>query len=177
MEKITISTGHPDAGRVYAEAYDAALAREASLREELATIYSDRDAEKEMKAKARDQRDVQTIRACELQQRLTVAERRESEAREELLELSRKLDVFYSRSHGIKNLSEIEKANDEAKNLKLKVREYEDLLNISKELLTTISRHGATTKPVDWCDSFKAEVADRIEKIGAALKPAEGEGS
>lgn len=112
-----------------------------------------------------------------IQQRLTVAEQRESEAREELLELSRKLDVFYSRSHGIKNLSEIEKANDEAKNLKLKVREYEDILNISKELLTTISRHGATTKPVDWCDSFNAEVADRIEKIGAALKPAEGEGS
>ena len=107
-----------------------------------------------------------------LQQRLTVAEQRESEAREELLELSRKLDVFYSRTHGIKNLSEIEKANDEAKNLKLKVREYEVLLNISKELLTTISRHGATTKPVDWCDSFKAEVAGRIEKIGAALKPA-----
>lgn len=107
-----------------------------------------------------------------IQQRLTVAEQREAEAREELLELSRKLDVFYSRTHGIKNLSEIEKANDEAKNLKLKVREYEVLLNISKELLTTISRHGATTKPVDWCDSFKAEVAGRIEKIGAALKPA-----
>ena len=62
------------------------LEREAALREELATIYSDRDAEKEMKAKARDQRDVQTIRACELQQRLTVAEKRasvlESAARE-----------------------------------------------------------------------------------------------
>lgn len=74
MNKITISTGHPDAGRIYAEAYDAALAREAVLREELATIRADRDAEKKMKAKARDQRDVQTIRACELQQRLTVAE-------------------------------------------------------------------------------------------------------
>lgn len=55
---------------------DAALGREAALREELATIYSDRDAEKEMKAKARDQRDVQTIRACELQRRLAVAEQR-----------------------------------------------------------------------------------------------------
>lgn len=116
--------------------------------------------------------------AQDKQQRLTVAEQRESEAREEILELSRKLDVFYSGTHGIKNLSEIEKANDKAKNLKLKVCEYQVLLNMSKELLTTISRHGATTKPVDWCDSFKAEVADRIEKIGAALKPAaEGEGS
>lgn len=74
MNKITISTGHPDAGRIYAEAYAAALAREAALRGELATIRADRDAEKKMKAKARDQRDVQTIRACELQQRLTVAE-------------------------------------------------------------------------------------------------------
>jgi hypothetical protein len=61
---------------VSAVQHDAALAREAALREELATIYSDRDAEKKMKAKARDQRDVQTIRACELQQRLTVAEQR-----------------------------------------------------------------------------------------------------
>lgn len=141
-------------------------AREDALREELAALLESYEAMRDRKNSI-----------VYLQQRLTVAERRESEAREELLELSRKLDVFYSRSHGIKNLSEIEKANDEAKNLKLKVREYEDLLNISKELLTTISRHGATTKPVDWCDSFKAEVADRIEKIGAALKPAEGEGS
>lgn len=36
MNKITISTGHPDAGRVYAEAYDAASAREEALREEVA---------------------------------------------------------------------------------------------------------------------------------------------
>lgn len=143
-----------------------AAEREAALREELAALRESYEAMRDRKSSI-----------VYLQQRLTVAEQRESEAREELLELSRKLDVFYSRSHGIKNLSEIEKANDEAKNLKLKVREYEDILNISKELLTTISRHGATTKPVDWCDSFKAEVADRIEKIGAALKPAEGEGS
>lgn len=35
MSKIEISTGHPDSGRVYAEAYDAALAREALLTEKL----------------------------------------------------------------------------------------------------------------------------------------------
>ena len=143
------------------ELLNSALAREDALREELDALRESYEAMRDRKSSI-----------VELQQRLTVAERRESEAREELLELSRKLEVFYSRSHGIKNLSEIEKANDEAKNLKLKVREYEVLLNISKELLTTISRHGATTKPVDWCDSFKAEVAGRIEKIGAALKPA-----
>lgn len=50
--------------------------------------------------------------------------------------------------------------------------ELEGLLHMSKELLTTISRHGVNTKPNDWCDSFKAEVAGRIEKIDAALKPA-----
>lgn len=49
---------------------------------------------------------------------------------------------------------------------------FEELLHMSRELLTTISRHGLNTKPNDWCDSFKAEVADRIEKIGAALNPA-----
>lgn len=149
------------------ELMNAALARETALREELAALRESYEAMRDRKNSI-----------VYLQQRLTSAEQRESEAREELLELSRKLDVFYSRSHGIKNLSEIEKANDEAKNLKLKVCEYEVLLNISKELLTTISRHGATTKPVDWCDSFKAEIAGRIEKIGAALKPSEeGEGS
>lgn len=153
---------------------DGSLAREAALREELYTV---RDLHaKQCCVFCNDTGNLRAVHDA-IQQRLTVAEQREAEAREELLELSRKLDVFYSRSHGIKNLSEIEKANDEAKNLKLKVREYEDILNIIKELLTTISRHGATTKPVDWCDSFKAEVADRIEKIGDALKPAEGEGS
>jgi len=132
--------------------------RETALREELSKLADD-CCEK-----------VDDI--LDLQQRLTVSERRESEAREELLELSRKLDVFYSRSHGIKNLSEIEKANDKAKSLKLRVGKCEALLNMSRELLTAISRHGATTRPVDWCESFKSEVADRIEKIGAALKPA-----
>ena len=35
MSKITISTGHPDAGRVYAEAYEESLAREAALTDHL----------------------------------------------------------------------------------------------------------------------------------------------
>lgn len=43
---------------------------------------------------------------------LSESKAREAALREELLELSRKLDVFYSRSHGIKNLSAIEEAND-----------------------------------------------------------------
>lgn len=177
IAKLRYAGGAEHDVRYVSEAhYDAALGREAALREELESIKASVDGydSPEHAAQVADEMGHQ----CDaLQQRLTVAEQREAEAREELLELSRKLDVFYSRSHGIKNLSEIEKANDKAKDLKLKVCEYEVLLNISKELLTTISRHGATTKPVDWCDSFKAEVADRIEKIGAALKPAEGEGS
>ena len=50
---------------------------------------------------------------------------------------------------------------------------YLGLLHMSKELLTTISRNGATLRPADWCDNFKAEVADRIEKIGAAISSPE----
>lgn len=94
---------------------DAALAREAALRESL----SDK---REEYNKLGDRYDA-------LQQRLTVSEQRAAE--------------------------------------------FEGLLHMSKELLTTISRHGVTTKPNDWCDSFKAEVSDRIEKIEAALKPYE----
>lgn len=50
---------------------------------------------------------------------------------------------------------------------------YLGLLCMAKELLTTISRNGATLKPADWCDNFKAEVADRIEKIDAAISSPE----
>lgn len=212
VERFTIATlryavgSEHDVRYVSERDYDAALAREAALREELdqcgamAAMIEDKEwaehagsgpvssrvesaftqlhnelaALRESYESMRDRKNS----IVDLQQRLTVAEQREAEAREELLELSRKLEVFYSRSHGIKNLSEIEKANDKAKSLKLRVGKCEALLNMSRELLTTISRHGATTRPVDWCESFKSEVADRIEKIGAALKPAaEGEGS
>lgn len=180
---VVVDEGQPNIPENYqlrvvlAVQHDAALAREAALREELESIKASVDGydSPEHAAQVADEMGHQ---CSALQQRLTVAEQREAEAREELLELSRKLEVFYSRSHGIKNLSEIEKANDKAKSLKLRVGKCEALLNISRELLTTISRHGATTRPVDWCESFKSEVADRIEKIGAALKPsAEGEGS
>lgn len=71
-----------------------AVAREEKLREELASIRADRDAEKEMKAKARDQRDVQTIRACELQQRLTVAEQRAGEMANALARIQGRAEMF-----------------------------------------------------------------------------------
>ena len=70
-----------------------------------------------------------------LQQRLTVAEQRESEAREELLDLSRKLDVFYSRSHGIKNLSAIEDANDKSKALQQRLTVAEQRVDLLEGLL------------------------------------------
>ena len=70
-----------------------------------------------------------------IQQRLTVAERRESEAREELLDLSRKLDVFYSRSHGIKNLSAIEDANDKSKALQQRLTVAEKRADLLEGLL------------------------------------------
>lgn len=105
----------------------AALGREADLRESLTD-------KREEYNKLGDRYDA-------LQQRLTVAERRESEAREELLDLSRKLDVFYSRSHGIKNLSAIEDANDKSKALqqRLTVAEHRagefELLSVKQAAL------------------------------------------
>ncbi|WP_454844104.1 hypothetical protein [Pseudomonas gorinensis] len=42
------------------------------------------------------------------------------------------------------------------------------LLHMSKELLSMISLH-RTMAPNDWCDSFKKEVADRLEKLRAVL--------
>lgn len=97
MNKITISTGHPDAGRVYAEAYEEALAREDELREELAGLEHWRDLALQfdnhrMKAlwhlktlvsdighydAARNFLSEPPIQASALQQRLTVAEQRE----------------------------------------------------------------------------------------------------
>ena len=50
---------------------------------------------------------------------------------------------------------------------------YLGLLCMSKELLTTISRNGSTLRPADWCDNFKAEVADRIQKIDTAISSPE----
>lgn len=49
--------------------------RDAALRQ-VETITADRDAEKQMKAKARIQRDVQTAKAADLQERLTAADER-----------------------------------------------------------------------------------------------------
>ena len=37
MSEITISTGHPDAGRIYAEALDRVIAERDALRETLET--------------------------------------------------------------------------------------------------------------------------------------------
>lgn len=112
MNKITISTGHPDAGLVYAEAYEAVLVREAALREELnsaqqlANMWKEQerlrcvqlsDASKELDAAFRrvclaneestEHLSVvvdQRAKIDELQQRLTIAEQRAGEL-EELL--------------------------------------------------------------------------------------------
>lgn len=52
--------------------------------------------------------------------------------------------------------------------LQFKNAEAMKLLHMSKELLSTISLH-KTMAPADWCDSFKNEVADRLEKLRNAL--------
>ena len=52
--------------------------------------------------------------------------------------------------------------------LQQRLADQSKLLHMAKELLSTITMHRAMS-PADWCDSFKKEVADRIEKIGAFL--------
>ena len=103
-----------------------------------------------------------------IQQRLAVAERRESEAREELLDLSRKLDVFYSRSHGIKNLSAIEDANDKSKALQQR-------LTVAEQRLSQVE--GACDLAMSAIDDDErgANFVKIIQAIKdkAALKPAE----
>ncbi|MBP3933669.1 MAG: hypothetical protein J6D44_07330, partial [Pseudomonas sp.] len=79
----------------------------------------------------------------------------------ELLDLSRKLDVFYSRSHGIKNLSAIEDANDKSKALQQRLTVAElrvsDLEASEKKLWTT------KTWPEEWRSNKDFEkFADRI---------------
>ena len=136
---------------------NAALGREADLREELATLRESYESMRDRKNSIVD-----------LQQRLTVAEQRESEAREELLDLSRKLDVFYSRSHGIKNLSAIEDANDKSKALQQRLTVAEQRAGKMEELLREDYDAGDH-------NIFGTDLDSRID---AALKPAEeGEGS
>lgn len=141
-------------------------AREAALREELSLITTSFDelAARVGFSEARlDQAGDSPIDcADQLQQRLTVAERRESEAREELLDLSRKLDVFYSRSHGIKNLSAIEDANDKSKALQQRLTVAEQRAGKMEELLREAYEAGDH-------NIFGTDLDSRID---AALKPA-----
>ena len=116
----------------------------------------------------------------DLQQRLTVADRRESEAREELLDLSRKLDVFYSRSHGIKNLSAIEDANDKSKALQQRLTVAEqletELIGLLKLSLLAVDDVAENCEDqADWATANSMHALSK--RITAALKPAEGEGS
>ena len=132
---------------------DAALGREAALREGLSKLADDY-CEK-----------VDDIVA--LQQRLTVAEQRESEAREELLDLSRKLDVFYSRSHGIKNLSAIEDANDKSKALQQRLTVSEQRAGELEKLLCDVINESHT--------GFASLKVDLANRVNDALKPAAGD--
>ena len=138
-----------------------AAEREAALREELAALRESYEAMRDRKSSI-----------VYLQQRLTSAEQREAEAREELLDLSRKLDVFYSRSHGIKNLSAIEDANDKSKALqqRLTVAEQraEDLESALINVRETLGR--------EYWDQY-AGLDETRDILDAALKPAEVEGS
>ena len=127
-----------------------AAEREAALREELAALRESYEDMRDRKSSI-----------VYLQQRLTSAEQREAEAREELLDLSRKLDVFYSRSHGIKNLSAIEDANDKSKALQQRLTVAEQRVDLLEGLLK----------------SGSSPTHAHCSAVMEALKPAEVEGS
>ena len=67
--------------------------RDAALRQ-VETITADRDSEKKMKAKARIQRDVQTAKATDLQQRLTAADERAHVLEGALHKIKARLDAY-----------------------------------------------------------------------------------
>jgi len=143
-----------------------AAEREAALREELAALRESYEAMRDRKNSI-----------VYLQQRLTSAEQREAEAREELLDLSRKLDVFYSRSHGIKNLSAIEDANDKSKALQQRLTFAEQRADDMVYALARIQ--GRAEMFIDDGMHMPTPSIEAIRDIAAkaALKPAEGEGS
>lgn len=166
--KTTLNDLHGRDDAVYDLRIDlkAAQDRESALREELESIKASVDGydSPEHAAQVADEMGYQCIA---LQKRLTVAERRESEAREELLDLSRKLDVFYSRSHGIKNLSTIEDANDKSKALQQRLTVSEQRADDLESLVRDVEPMVAKKHSSPW-----------FAKRYAALKPAaEGEGS
>ena len=164
--KTTLNDLHGRDDAVYDLRIDlkAAQDRESALREELESIKASVDGydSPEHAAQVADEMGYQCIA---LQKRLTVAEQRESEAREELLDLSRKLDVFYSRSHGIKNLSAIEDANDKSKALQQRLTVAEQRAAYLKKLLCDVISEAPT--------GFAALKVDLAHRVNDALKPAD----
>ena len=142
-----------------------AAEREAALREEIEMAKQVQEATDAIVTMVDGQRDHWIEKCGLLKQRLTVAERRESEAREELLDLSRKLDVFYSRSHGIKNLSAIEDANDKSKALQQRLTVAEQRAAYLKKLLCDVISEAPT--------GFAALKVDLAHRVNDALKPAD----
>ena len=145
------------------EDIEALQDREAALREEIEMAKQVQEATDAIVTMVDGQRDHWIEKCGLLKQRLTVAERRESEAREELLDLSRKLDVFYSRSHGIKNLSAIEDANDKSKALQQRLTVSEQRAADLKKLLCDVINEAPT--------GFAALKVDIANRVNDALKP------
>ena len=153
-------------------------AREAALREEIEMAKQVQEATDAIVTMVDGQRDHWIEKCGLLKQRLTVAERRESEAREELLDLSRKLDVFYSRSHGIKNLSAIEDANDKSKALQHRLTVAEQRADEMAHALTIADEYLCAAESLldrGEDDSLNLEPAIIAVRgaLKAALKPAE----
>ncbi|MGN8030918.1 hypothetical protein ACTJKS_15090 [Pseudomonas sp. 22189] len=79
----------------------------------------------------------------EAQKIVDQAEERISERQDELGEASRKLEKFYSRSHGIKNLSAIEKRDDQLAAAQLKINQMQQSLNAADQRIDELERDKA----------------------------------
>ncbi len=121
----------------------------------------------------------------EAQQIIDQAEERISERQDELGEVSRQLEKFRSRSHGIKNLSAIEARDDQIDAASLKINALQQHLTAADERvdvlegLLRLSRqfvvNGIDLGYIRMPEANTPDPAhDLVPKIDAALKPAEG---
>ena len=115
MSEITISTGHPDAGRIYAEALDRVIAERDALRETLENSYT---AETHERLVAKGQKlNVKYIE--KLKQRLTAADEMLDSTKAELAwqesdsaELRKRVEALEGLLRDIRQSCELSKARD-----------------------------------------------------------------
>ena len=126
---------------------------------ELETMTADRDAEKEMKAKARDQRDAQTLKAADTQKRLEESHQRESRLQALLTAADERADVLETENKRLDLMVSQADYNYDADRVQFKAR-----IDVLEGLL------------ISWLKDFgrtHSGLHRLKERTQAALKPAE----